>query len=184
MDLGRNFDWREAPIPAHRLGRFKTGTTAIPNGVGIVRDGDPDPLDKRTKVKLAVGGDDPFVGAAGIANYEAFAGTYWRGLDPTTARASDIDKAPANSQLQMCFGTECILLLQNTVDRSFQGQRDYDGRKMITDDLDTLVIGDLLRPAAAPADAGGYWTKNTTKPWLRITYIDVDRDFVEAQMLF
>lgn len=182
--LGRNFEYRQPPIPQHRLGRFKSGTTPIPNGVPVIRDGDPDPTDLRTKVKLAVAGDAPIVGAAGVSTYEVQGpGDGYAGYDTALTRESDIDKAPPATAMQVCHGTEVRLLLQNTVARTFVN-RAYSARKMVVDALSTLAVGDLLEPATTPSDANGYWQKGTTDPWARITFINEDAGFVEAQLLF
>lgn len=185
--LGRNFDFRQSPLPQHRLGRFRTGATAIAQGAPVIRvpGAATDPADLRLPVQIAGAASAPYLGLSGIIVYEA-PWTAFFGVDPALATASDIDVVPPLKPAQVVHGTEVRVKLQNTVARTFEGQRAYPGRLMVAPaGLATIAVGDLLTPGVG-TDVGGYWAKTVdgTVAWLRVTSVNATAGFVEAQMTF
>lgn len=185
--LGRNFTFRQSPIPQHRLGRFRNGVTAIAQGAPVqaVPGAVTDPADLRLPVQLAPAGTAPKLGLSGIIVYEAPWDAF-HGFDTALTQASDIDVVPALKPAQVVHGTEVRVKLTNTVERTFEGQRTYAGRLMVAPaGLAGLIVGDLLTPGVGTA-VGGYWaeTADADLAWLRITSVQATAGFVEAQMLF
>lgn len=185
--LGRNIDFRQGPLPQHRLGRFRTGATAIAQGapVTMVASSATDPADLRLPVQIAAAAAAPIIGLSGIIVYEAPWDAF-HGYDPQLTRPSDIDVVPALKPAQVVHGTEVRVKLQNTVSRTFEGMRTYPGRLMVAPaGLSGLIVGDLLTPGVG-SDSAGYWAETATLAlaWLRITSVQATAGFVEAQMLF
>lgn len=183
--LGRNFSFLQSPLPEHRLGRYKTGATVIPQGAPVVATGAMDTADKRRTVALAAADADVATVTGGLGGILVWdeAWTNFHGYDPVLTTASDIDTVPTYTPAQVVHGTEVRVQFRNTADRSFLGLRDYDGRTIIN--LTSMVLGDLLTPGAGN-DTDGYWKRTTTAGdgWLRVTAIDTTNGLVEAQMLF
>jgi hypothetical protein len=185
--LGRNFDFRQSPLPQHRLGRFRNGATAIAQGapVTMVAASVTDPADLRLPIQVAAAAAPPVIGISGIVVYEAPWDAF-HGYDSSLTLASDIDLVPALKPCQVVHGTEVRVKLTNTVERSFEGQRTYAGRVMVAPaNLSTLIVGDLLTPGVGNGTAG-YWAETATLAlaWLRVTSVQATAGFVEAQMLF
>lgn len=185
--LGRNFDFRQSPLPQHRLGRFRNGATAIAQGAPVqtVAAAVTDPADLRLPIQLAAAASAPRLGLSGIVVYEAPWDAF-SGMDPSLTLASDIDVVPALKPCQVVHGTEVRVKLTNTIARTFEGQRAYAGRLMVAPTgLAGLIVGDLLTPGVGNA-TDGYWaeTADAALAWLRITSVQATAGFVEAQMLF
>ena len=182
MSLGRNFSFRIPPLPDHRLGRFKTGASAIVQGAPV-KSNSVDATDKRNVMALATGAQDPVKGLSGIVVWEE----PWfpfDGQDRGLFRpGSDLDTVPAHTPAQVVHGDEVKVLFENTSDDTFV-TTDYDGRVMVAG-VGSLAVGDLLTPGTGN-DTDGYWAKTTTasQGWLRVTYVDSTNGLVEAQMLF
>lgn len=179
--LGRNVHLLQSPIKEHRLGRLKTGATALPIGAPVTA-GTYDTADKRRPLALAAEASAPLVGKTGVLVWDE-AWTNFHGSDPVLTTRSDIIDAPAHTPVQMVHGTEVRWAFTNTVDRSFQGQRDYDGRVIVN--MTGLAIDNLLTPGVGN-DTDGYWKKTTdaTLAWFRVTAIYTATGRVEAQQLF
>ena len=183
--LGRNFSFLQSPIPEHRLGRYKTGSTALPQGAPVLATGATDTADKRRAVALAAA-DAPMAGAVGglggiLVWDEGWEGLY--GLDSALNSASDVGLVPAYTAAQVVHGTEVRVGFRNTTAHSFLNLRNYTGLVMVN--MTSLVLGDYLTPGAGD-DTNGYWKRTTTAAngWLRVTGIDSNNGLVEAQMLF
>lgn len=185
--LGRNFDFRQSPLPQHRLGRFRNGATSIAQGAPVqtVAAAVTDPGDLRLPVQVAGAASAPRLGLSGIIVYEAPWDAF-NGVDPQLTRPSDIDVVPPLKPAQVVHGTEVRVKLVNTIARTFEGMRTYPGRLMVAPaGLAGLIVGDLLTPGVGN-DTDGYWaeTADLTLAWLRITSVQATAGFVEAQMLF
>jgi len=185
--LGRNFTFRQSPLPQHRLGRFRTGATTIAQGAPVIRvpGASTDPADLRLPVQIAGAGSAPYLGLSGIIVYEAPWDAFF-GADPLLTRPSDVDVVPPLKPAQVVHGTETRVKLTNTVARTFEGQRTYPGRLMVAPaGLAGIGVGDLLTPGVGN-DTDGYWAKTAdgAVAWLRITSVNATGGFVEAQMLF
>jgi hypothetical protein len=108
-------------------------------------------------------------------------------LDPQYYTYSDRDTVPTGKLLQVVSGPDVKVWFRNTSDRSFLGQRDYEGRTMVAGfgASPTLAIGDMLTPGGG-SDAAGYWaeTSDAAEAWLRVTGLNHTTGTVEAQMVF
>jgi hypothetical protein len=193
---GRNFEFRVQPHQGQRRARyFIGGDDAIPFGAPVVVDTDAGPdVGDRLPLVLAEGDTEPIQGLAGIALYE-HAGEAFIGTDTRLTTFSDIDTAPAGGGslstpgVYLVSGTQVKIVLRNTEDRSFFGQRDYVGRTMI-DGVNaatpSVEVGDFLRPHDTPSDTDVYWQVATggEDAWLVVTAVDSARNEVEATFLF
>lgn len=186
---GRNFDFRQSPLPQHRLGRLVNGDEAVPQGAPVIAGTDQDDNGRREFTLAPAGTDRPVPGAGGIALYEQPDANY-RGQDATLTRPSDMTDVPAGVPAQMCHGTETRLLLVNTDEDDFRGMRDpaYPARKMVAGvggATPTVDIGDYLGPGDGN-DTDGYWkvVASATDAWAYVTGVDHEAGFCEAQLLF
>ena len=187
---GRNFDFRQSPLPQHRLGRFVTGDSAIPNGAPVIADGDTDANGRRAFILAPSGTARPLPGQGGICLYEQPDAVY-RGFDPGITRPSDMIDAPANTPAQMCHGTEVRLALWNTSEDDFRGMRaasPYPARVMVagaSGATPTVEVDELIGPGVG-TDADGYWQVVATEAdaWAVVTEVDAEIGLVVAQMLF
>lgn len=186
--LGRNFEFRQPPLPQHRLGRVKTGSTAIPIGAPVLLDfSSGEDANGRLTMQLATGAQDrPLPGSGGICVWEAPDANF-PGQDPVLTRPSDVIDAPKNTPAQVVYGTEVKVVFTNTTDETFRNMRDYKGRIMVAGAgaTPTVAVGDYLTPGTGN-DSDGYWaeTADAAKAWLRVTSVDAETGEVEAQMLF
>lgn len=184
---GRNFDFLQVPLAGERLGRYITGSTALPHGAPVVAGTTLD-AERRRTLSLADNTTVPAIAKTGIVISEQ-AWTAYHGSDPFLTRPSDIDKAPAYTAAQLVHGTSTRVRLVNTPAVNFQGQRTYAARTMVAA-LGGLAVDDLLIPTNSPSDSNGYWRKkaspgdDATPGWLRVTAIDADNGICEAQFLF
>lgn len=171
--IGRNIIFLQNPVYQHRLGRFKNGSAVVKQGVPVVAD-TFDTYDGRTSVAVAANDDDPIVGQAGILVYEA-PYTGWHGVDPESTSFSDLDNIPADAPAQLVHGTEVRIRFQNT-----------DARTVINDGLmGSLSIGDALVPHASPSSSNGEWQDAASDtPWVVVTAVDEERDYIEVQLQF
>ena len=187
---GRNFDFRQSPLPQHRLGRFKTGDDPIPNGAPVIADGDVDANGRRTFILAPAGTARPNPGQGGICLYEQADANY-RGFDPAITRPSDMTDAPANTPAQMCHGTEVRLAFWNTESDDFRGMRSgspYPARMMVagaSGATPTVEVDELIGPGVG-TDGDGYWQVVTDEAdaWAVVTEVDAEIGLVVAQMLF
>lgn len=187
-NYGRNFYFAQPPVGNERAGRYSLTTAANqPIGVPVVKAAAGSAKDGLglLRVELAAeGAAIPLSGLGGIGVYEHAFGAF-NGYDPETTSYSDLDFIPKGRPLQVISGPTVKVGFRNTVDDSFYGQRDYDGRVMVAGAgaTPTLVIGDMLTPGVG-TDTDGYWKKTTdpTKAWLVITELDDNR--VEARLNF
>lgn len=189
---GRNFDLRQSPDPAHRLGRWKNGDDVVPNGAPVIADGgDLDANGRRTYIVAPAATPRPLAGTGGFALYEQPDAEY-TGLDPQLTRPSDMGIVPAGVAAQLCFGTECRLEFRNTEEDDFRGMRTgslvYAARTMVagaSGATPTVVIDDLLGPGDGN-DTDGWWqvVADPDDAWLVVTEVDTEIGLVVAQMLF
>ena len=185
---GRNFDFRQSPIPQHRLGRFRTGATAIPNGAPVIADGALDANGRRAFILAASGTNRPNPGQGGICVYEQPDAQY-RGYDSDITRPSDMIDAPALTPAQMCHGTEVRLALYNTAEDDFRGMRvpPYAARVMVagaSGATPTVEVDEFIG-AGVGNDTDGYWAVVAeADAWAIVTEVDPDLGLVVAQMLF
>lgn len=188
---GRNGDFRQSPLPQHRLGRFTTGDDPIPQFAPVIGTGDADANGRRAIELAAEDADRPLPGQGGIALYEQ-ADAQYRGQDPTITRPSDMVDCPANTPTQVCHGTEVRIALFNTEEDDFRGMRPgalaYPARVMVdgaSGATPTVDVDDLLGVGAGN-DTDGYW-KVVTDPdtaWAVVVEVDSEIGLVVAQMLF
>lgn len=171
--IGRNITILQGPVYQHRLGRFKNGDEAVKQGVPVVAD-TYDTFDGRTTVEVAAPADTPVVGQAGFLIYEA-PYTGWNGVDPESTSFSDLDTIPADAPAQLVHGTEVRIRFQNT-----------EARRVVSEGLmGSLSIGDTLVPHTSPSESNGEWQAAASNdPWVVVTAVDQDRDFVEVQLQF
>lgn len=190
-NYGKNFEFRAQPHQRERGARYVLDPAGdeIPFGAPVVVDEDATDAGLRQVLVPAVGDVQPMPGKTGIALYEhAWEAVY--GQDPVLTRFSDIDKAPVGGKsVYLVFGSGVKIVLRNTEDYSFMGQRNYAGRTMIAGvdaATPTVQVGDLLRPHDSPSDENGYWQVATggEDAWLRVDHVDADRNEVEARFLF
>lgn len=187
---GRNFEFRVQPHQGQRQARFivPAGGDDIPFGAPVAVDA-AEGLDVngRLSVELVSGDVEPINGLHGIAIYEW---TYdaFNGDDSSMTVYSDKDVAPAGRPCYLVSGDQVKIVLRNTEDRSFYGQRDYAGRVMVAGlgATPTVAVGDYLRPHDTPSDDNGYWQETSDKAdaWLVVTAVDVSRSEVEARFTF
>lgn len=184
---GRNFEFRVPPAPNQRGARYVTPADAvIPIGAPVEVTDTTTDGNERNEVALAAGVTPKRPGLTGILVYEHSASAF-AGTDALLTTFSDLGDAPAASPVQLVSGTEIKVVLRNTADRSFYGQRDYAGRVMVGPaDLTGIEVGSFLAPAAAPDDTVGYWAETITEAdaWLVVTNVDTVRGEVEARMTF
>lgn len=185
-NLGRNFELLQNPDQKHRLGRFrlKDGLT-VPIGTPLraVPDTGLDVKGRRT-LETAPAASAPATGATGIGIY-IYTYNWDRGKYPTTLDPSDLDMVPEAQPVQLVHGDEVRVRFRNTVERLFQGQRQYSARTMVAGlgATPTLEIDDLLTPGAGD-DVNGWWAKTTDAAlaWFRVTSVSATE--VEAQLLY
>lgn len=188
---GRNFEFRTQPDGPGRQGRFinPADGARIPMGaparVDLAEGSDPD---GRLEVNLATGATPaPRPGLAGIPLYE-WAPSAFAGDDPLLVTFSDKDYIPVGSACYIVSGPDTKVVLRNTPDNNFFGQRTYAARKMVAGvgATPTVVVGDMLRPHDSPSDSNGYWQETSTlaEAWLVVTHVDNVRNEVEAKFLF
>lgn len=186
--LGRNFDFRQPPIPQHRLGRYKTGEDAIPNGAPVLVDtAAGEDSNRRLTFELATGAQArPLPGQGGICVWEAPDANF-AGSDPVLTRPSDVVDAPAETAAQLVHGTEVRVVFNNTEAHTFRNMRDYAARVMVAGlgATPTVAVGDFLTPGTGN-DAAGYWaeTADAANAWLVVTSVNASTGEVEAQLLF
>lgn len=190
---GRNFDFRQSPIPQHRLGRFINGATVVPQGAPVVAEGTEDANGRRAFALAANGATRPAPGTGGVAVYEVPDNN---GLElaanPLITRASDYRDIPASVPAQVCHGTEVRLAFWNTEEDDFDGMRTganvYTARVMVagaSGATPTIAVGDFLVPGVGNA-TDGYWKEGgtATTAWAVVTQVDTEIGAVTAQMLF
>lgn len=188
---GRNFEFRVQPHQGQRASRYviPADGSDIPFGAPVaVDEAAGEDSNRRLPVALQDGAVGPVPGIHGLAiyewSYDAFAGD-----DALLVTYSDKDVAPAGRPVYLVSGQQVKVVLRNTVDRSFYGQRDYAGRVMVaglSQATPSVAVGDFLTPQTSPDDSTGYWveTSDPDEAWLVITSVDPDRDEVEARFLF
>lgn len=188
--LGRFFEFRQSPIPQHRLGRFKTGADPIVQGAPVTATATSrDSVDLREVIALAGEGTAFVPGLSGLLVWEAPWDWAW-GHDPVTYRPSDVDTAPAHTPVQVVHGTEVRIALHNiAASDGTDGFMAYAGRNMVkpADLAVPLVVGDKLTPGAGNGTTGGFWKKTTNTDataWLTVTGVDLTIGEVEAQLRF
>lgn len=187
-NYGRNFYFAQPPVGNERAGRYALTTASNrPIGVPVLKAASGAAKDGLglVRVELAPEGSAiPLSGLGGIGVYEHAYGAY-HGFDPEVTAYSDIDWIPKGRPLQVISGPTVKVGYRNTVDESFYGQRDYEGRIMVAGlgATPTVAIGDMLTPGVGN-DTDGYWKKtaDATKAWLVVT--DVDSNRVEARLNF
>lgn len=189
---GRNFEFRVQPHGGQRAGRYILPATDadLPIGAPVRVDLAAGPDENgRLEVNLAVGPTPaPQNGLAGIAVYE-WAPNAFAGDDPLVVSYSDKDYVPAGGPVYLVSGDEVKVVLRNTEENAFFGQRTYTARTMvqgISGATPTVAVGEFLCPRSNPSDANGYWTETSTasEAWLVVTHVDVDRGEVEARFVF
>jgi hypothetical protein len=188
---GRNFEFRVQPHQGQRASRYVIPADGddIPFGAPvevIVADGED--ANGRLPVEVATGVSGPVSGIHGLAMYE-WSYDAFSGHDQVLDTYSDKDAAPAGRGVYLVSGPQVKIVLRNTEDRSFYGQRDYAGRIMVaglSQATPSVAVGDYLRPHNTPSDDNGYWVETATlaEAWLVITGVNADRGEVEARFLF
>lgn len=186
-NLGRNFEYLQSPRMEHKLGRYKNGATQLPIGVPVMVDSAIDEDGQgRLTLELATGATTKRAGYSGLIVFE-WSFNALRGDDPGLTVVSDKDYVAAAAPCQLVHGDEVKVRFTNTVDRTFQHQRSYDGRVMVAGlgATPTLEAGDLLRPGVGD-DNSGYWTETSdeSEAWFYVTSVNADLGYVDAQMLF
>lgn len=190
---GRNFEFRVQPHGGQRAARYinpADGSNIVLGAPVRVDAAAGSDENGRLEVGLAsgVGTGTPKPGLGGIAVYEwapnAFAGT-----DPLLTLYSDRDYIPAGEPCYLVSGEEVKVVLRNTAENNFFGQRTYAARTMVAGiggATPTVLVGDMLRPADVPNDTNGYWreTSVASEAWLVVTHVDAERGEVEARFLF
>lgn len=190
---GRNFEFRVQPHGGQRAGRYinPADGDVIPIGaparVDLVAGPDGD---YRLEIALAegVGTGTPKSGLGGIPIYE-WSPSAFAGDDPLLVTFSDKDYIPVGEPCYLVSGDEVKVVLRNTDELSFFGQRTYAARTMVaglSGATPTVSVGDMLRPQDSPSDTNGYWreTSVAAEAWLVVTHVDTDRGEVEARFLF
>lgn len=187
---GRNFEFRVQPHQGQRGARYVISTEEdpVPFGAPVEVDVDAEDAGLRQVLVPAAGNTQPINGMHGIALYEHAWEAYYGG-DPVLQTFSDKDTAPVGQSVILVAGDQVKIVLRNTEDRSFFGQRDYAGRTMVdgvTGATPSVVAGDILRPHDTPSDSNGYWqvAESGDDGWLVVTATDQDRNEVEARFLF
>jgi hypothetical protein len=188
---GRNFEFRVQPHQGQRAARYviPAGEDAIPFGAPVeVITADGEDANGRLPVEVATGVSGPVSGIHGLAIYE-WSYDAMSGFDPVLTTYSDFDTAPAGRGCYLVSGPQVKIVLRNTEDRSFYGQRDYAGRIMVaglSQATPSVAVGNYLRPHDTPSDDNGYWveTSDVDEAWLVITGVSADRGEIEARFLF
>lgn len=190
---GRNFEFRVQPHGGQRAGRYinPADGTNIVIGAPVRVDTAAGPDENlRLEVNLAtgVGSGTPKNGMGGIAIYE-WAPVAFAGDDPLLTLFSDKDYIPVGEPCYLVSGEEVKVVLRNTAELDFFGQRTYAARRMVagmSGATPTVSVGNLLRPHDSPSDSNGYWqeTDVAADAWLVITHVDTARGEVEARFLF
>lgn len=187
---GRNFEFRVQPHQGQRSGRFINPADGdeIPIGAPVVVDtAAGDDADGRLEVGLASGAEAPVNGMTGIVVYE-WAPSAFAGDDPLLTTYSDKDYVPVGEPCYVVSGAQVEVVLRNTEELSFFGQRTYPAKTMVAGlgATPTVGVGDYLRPHDTPSDSNGYWqeTSDADEAWLVVTHVDVDRGEVQARFVF
>lgn len=173
---GRNGSFRASPTPQQRDGHCKTGNAVLPQFAPVVI-ASQDATDGRNVLALAAAAAAPNPNS-GVLIWEEpwFAHA---GFDPVMRTSADVDEVPVGSPAQRVLLNSAIKIqLQNTIDDSFDGMRDYDGKAMFNPtDAATLAIGDMVTPGAGNYTAG-YWKKTATLSlaWGFVAEVDFDSD--------
>lgn len=186
---GRNFEFRVPPHGGQRGARYVLPTTApadLPIGAPVVvaNGATPDEMG-RLPVALATGAQAPKPGLSGILVFEHAPAAY-AGDDPFLTTYSDKDTAPRGRAVQVVAGDRVKVVFRNTEDRSFMGQRDYQGRVIVAGmgATPTVAVGDYLTPGTGD-DTAGYWAEGTAaNGWMVVESVDVARQEVECRMTF
>lgn len=183
---GRHFDFRQPPLPQHRLGRYAI-EDAVLIGAPVQVPSSPDvDAQGRLPLELCTSAVHPLPGKHGILIYE-FPTPNKDGYDPVVTSFSDLDTAPAGSPVQLVHGTEVRVAYWNLEAVNFQDQRDYDARTMVAGmgATPTLAAGDMLTPGGGN-DSVGYWveTADVDLAWILVTNVDLNIGLVEGQLLF
>lgn len=185
MASSRNVLFLQPPTPQHRFGRAINDVTRIPKGAPVLVTGGARASDKRYLVGLAAADSPkPLPRRGGIIWFEDSYEAY-HGFDPVLTVESDFDTVPPSKPCQLIYGDEVALQLTNTINHSFEGQRDYLGRVFVGGSLGSLSPGDTLTPGVG-TDASGYWKKNAgaaANAWLEVTSVDAVNGVVEAACL-
>lgn len=188
---GRNFEFRVQPHGGQRSGRYinPADGAAIPIGAAVVADtASGRDTDGRLEIGYASASTEPVSGVHGIAVYE-YAPNAFSGNDPLLTTYSDKDTIPVGKACYLVSGDEVVVVLRNTDEVDFYGQRTYDDRKMV-DGLagatPSVTVGEYLEPVSSPSDTNGYWQVTATKAnaWLVVTAVDNTRQEVEARFMF
>lgn len=189
---GRNADFRQSPLPQHRLGRFIAGET-VPQLAPVVASGDEDANGRRAFVLAAEGASRPSVGTGGVALWEVpdNNGLLGNTGNPLITRSSDFGDVPEGQPAQVCHGTEVRLAYWNTDEDDFRGMRTadaYPARVMVagaSGATPTVDVDEFLVPGPG-TDDGGYWKVggSATTAWAVVTNVDPETGHVTAQMLF
>jgi hypothetical protein len=185
---GRNFDFRIVPTEEQRHGRYiLSGTTDVPIGapLKVAAAASPDTaFSGALPALLATGAQAPKRGMAGIGVYEHIE---YRGVDPLLTTFSDLDMIPHGRMFQLVSGAGIKVVFHNTLDRSYLGLRDYQGRIIVAGmgATPTVTVGDYLTPGTGDDD-NGYWAETGTAAngWLVVTLVDSVKGEVEAELTF
>lgn len=187
---GRNFEFRVQPHQGQRAGRYinPADGDAIPIGAPVaVDEAAGADADGRLEVGLASGAVAPVNGLTGIAIYE-WAYSAFAGDDELLTSFSDKDTIPVGGACYLVSGDQVKVVLRNTEEVNFYGQRTYPGRTMVAGmgATPTVDVGDYLRPHDSPSDSNGYWqeTSDAAEAWLVVTSVDLDRGEAEARFVF
>lgn len=189
---GRGFDFRQSPLPQHRLGRFIAGAT-VPQGAPVVAEGDEDVNGRRAFVLADEDAPRPPVGTGGVALFEQpdNNGLIGNQGNPLITRSSDFGTVPAGQPAQVVHGTEVRLAFWNVDEDDFRGMRaadPYPARVMVdgaSGATPTVSVDDFLVPGAG-TDADGYWKVggDADTAWAVVTNVEPETGHVTAQMLF
>lgn len=193
---GRNFEFRVQPHQGQRAARYinpADGDAIVIGAPVAVITADQLDADERLNVQLVSTANAnvpavPVSGIHGIAIYE-HAPNAFSGDDPLLVTFSDKDTVPVGEPCYLVSGDQVKVVLRNTNDNNFFGQRTYAGRTMVDEAAGAtpnVNVGDYLMPHTTPSDSNGYWTKTATlsEAWLVVTAVNDDRGEVEARFLF
>lgn len=188
MSYGRNFEFRVAPHGGQRSGRFAAGTTDLVIGAPVQGTGVLNSLGLDI-VEYATTSQAPVVGRSGILVYEHKNAEAFAGDDTALTTYSDKGSAPAGKAVQVVNGTAVKVVLRNVAAFTFLQTRDYAAINMVATALlgaTPIAVGEYLEPHASPSTTNGFWEKaeSASEAWLVVTKVDLDRNELEARLLF